>query len=217
MSSRRLAGLTLALGLMVSGAVGTAGAQEVPPPAADQEPVEVPVVQATGTITIVKKAVPKRYDDFRFTIGGDFGSSVAKSFMLDDDNLSPMPNSKTFTDLGTGTYVITEGVHEGWRLADVTCAGARVARNGRTVSITIDAAQTVTCTFVNEKTKPVTVNVPQVQPETTTQPGLPVDEGTPTQPEGVTNVQGGASPYSLDAPGNVTRAAKEMKVLPRTS
>lgn len=223
MSSRRLAGLTLALGLLVSGAVGTAGAQEVPPPG-DQEPVvEVPVAP-TGTITVSKRALPQRYEDFRFTLGGDFGSGVDRSFMLDDDNGSALPSSRTFTNLGWGTYVITEVDHEGWALRDVQCSGGTVARDGRTVTITItEAAETVTCTFVNELIRPGTVDVPGVQPGSETQPGLPVNEGTPAQPggaaavEGSTNVQGDAAPFGPDVPGRVGQAARDLKELPRTS
>lgn len=223
MSSRRLAGLTLALGLLVSGAAGTAGAQEVPPPG-DQEPVVEEPVAPTGTITVSKRAVPQRYEDFRFVLGGDFGSGVDRSFMLDDDNGSALPNSRTFTNLGWGTYVITEADHEGWALTDVQCSGGSVARDGRTVTITITrAAETVTCTFVNELTRPGTIDIPGVQPGAETQPGLPVNEGTPTQPggaaavEGATTVQGDAAPVGAEVPGKVARAARELKELPRTS
>jgi hypothetical protein len=208
--------------LLVSGAAGTAGAQEVPPPG-DQEPV-VEQPAPTGTITVSKRAVPQRYEDFRFVLGGDFGSGVDRSFMLDDDNGSALPNARTFRDLGRGTYFITEADHEGWVLRDIECSGGSVARDGRTVTITItEAAETVTCMFVNELVRPGTVDVPPAQPGPETQPVLPVNEGTPAQPggaapvEGTTNVLGDATPAGMDSPGKVAQAARDLKELPRTS
>ncbi|MGH2720044.1 MAG: prealbumin-like fold domain-containing protein, partial [Actinomycetota bacterium] len=222
-SSRRLAGLTLALGLLISGVAGTAGAQEAPPPG-DQEPVVEEPLAPTGTITVSKRAQPQRYEDFRFVLGGDFGSGVDRSFMLDDDNGSALPNSRTFTDLGRGTYVITEVDHEGWALRDVQCSGGTVVRDGRAITITITAAaETVTCTFFNDLIRPGTIDVPTVQAGPETQPGQGVNEGTPTLPggaaavEGSTTVQGDAAPFGPEAPGKVAQAARDLKELPRTS
>lgn len=177
----------------------------------------------TGTITIVKKAVPRQYQDFRFTTGGDFGPEFPHSFILDDDNLPPRSNTQVFAGLGPGTYVITEVGAEGWRLAEVDCGGSAAAsRNGSTVTITITGqSESVTCTFVNEKVPAGTVEPPP--PKTDVPAGPPAESpapmatGGPGQPQegSAPVVQGEALPVA-DTPAAVEQAAGDLEALPRT-
>jgi hypothetical protein len=98
-----------------------------------------------GTITIVKNAVPNDPQDFSFT--GDLGA-----FSLDDDADGTLPSSQTFPGLAPGPYAVTESAPPSpWTLSSITCndpdSGTVVALP--TVTIDLDAGETITCTFVN--------------------------------------------------------------------
>jgi LPXTG-motif cell wall-anchored protein len=202
-TSRRWARVVLAVGLLLP--AGAAGAQEAP------EAPEAPAPR--GSISIVKQAIPQRYQDFQFRMTGDFGSGAPHGFLLDDDDASTLPNYRVFTGLAPGVYTFTEVGADGWKLADIDCGGAAgTQRNGSTVSITItDQGENVTCVFVNEKVRPETVDVgPAPTNSDTSQPV--VDEGPGrVLPDLVTNAVGDAAPV-----GETAKAARELRVLPRT-
>ena len=65
----------------------------------------------TGSITVIKDAVPDDSQIFSFT--GDLGS-----FTLVDNGGTT--KSQTFTDLDAGTYTVTETIPSGWYLTDIT-------------------------------------------------------------------------------------------------
>ena len=83
------------------------------------------------------------------TVGGDgsfdfttTGSGIS-NFSLTTTNGT---NSKTFSNIGSGSYSVAETAQSGWNLTGSTCD------NGNNPSsITINAGQTVTCTFTNTK------------------------------------------------------------------
>lgn len=100
----------------------------------------------TGSITILKNAVPDAAQDFAFTTTG----AGLSGFSLDDDGTGTLPNQKTFTGLVAGSYSVTESVTTGWTLTSITCsAGGTVNMGTRTANITLAAGADVTCTFVN--------------------------------------------------------------------
>ncbi|MBX9401988.1 DUF11 domain-containing protein [Lysobacter sp. BMK333-48F3] len=103
----------------------------------------------TGTIVIVKDAVPNDAQDFAFTTAG----TGLSAFSLDDDVDGTLPNTRTFTGLESGSYSVTEGVVANWTLTGLSCAdpdnGTVVDLANRLATIDIDSGETVTCTYVN--------------------------------------------------------------------
>ena len=99
----------------------------------------------TGTIVVVKDAVPDDPQDFPFTAGG--GLSPA-SFQLDDDgdDGNALSSTRTFSDVASGSgYSLAEAPQAGWGRS-MTCDDGSPVSN-----ITLSAGETVTCTFVNTK------------------------------------------------------------------
>ena len=95
----------------------------------------------TGTIVIVKDAVPDDPQDFDFTDDIE----APNSFSLDDDpSDGTLSNTKTFSDVAVGTYSVTETVPSGWDLTAASCDdGSPVT------TINVSPGETVTCTFTN--------------------------------------------------------------------
>jgi hypothetical protein len=98
-----------------------------------------------GTIVVVEDSI---YDSAQsFT----FNPSWTGPFNLTDDGLLPPSNSRTFTDVPTGTQTVQETVPGGWTLTGLSCADptGNSSTAGTTANITLDPAETVTCTFTN--------------------------------------------------------------------
>lgn len=106
----------------------------------------------TGTITIVKDAVPNDPQDFQFTSN----SSAIGAFALDDDSGSTVPNSMTFTVPAGTMYTITEAFTTGWTLTSINCTGgfATTTLPGRSASVLFTAGSNITCKFTNQKNGP---------------------------------------------------------------
>jgi len=104
--------------------------------------------QMRGSITIIKDAKPNNAQNFSF-------SGTLGAFTLDDDSNATLPNSITFSDLGSNTYTITEGTVTGWKLTDLGCTGdvdAITDPTGRTATLTLnEPGENITCTFTNTK------------------------------------------------------------------
>lgn len=117
-------------------------------------PIETPPA-ATGSITIVKDALPDDAQDFSFTTSG----TGLSSFSLDDDANPTLPNTQTFSGLAAGTYSVVEALTPGFDLTDVTCtAGGAGNTTTRTATVSLAAGASVTCTFANTKRASVQVN-----------------------------------------------------------
>jgi uncharacterized surface anchored protein len=102
----------------------------------------------TGSITILKNAVPDDAQDFVFTTTG----TGLSGFSLDDDANATLSNQKTFSGLAAGMYTVAEGSVTGWTLTSLTCSpSTAVSVTGSMASITLAAGANVTCTFVNTK------------------------------------------------------------------
>lgn len=110
---------------------------------------------ASSSITIIKDAVPNHSQNFGFTTTG----SGLSSFSLDDDSDPTLSNTKTFNNLGAGSYSVTETATSGWDLYSVDCGQATgVNINGSTVSVNLAAGQNITCTYTNKKRGTITVH-----------------------------------------------------------
>ncbi len=100
----------------------------------------------TGTISIVKEAVPESAQNFLFTDTGDIGD-----FSIYDDGDGN--NSVTFTDVAEGSYSIEEIVPAAWNLTEITCSDpdgqTLVNLTSATASIDLDYGESIICTFRN--------------------------------------------------------------------
>ncbi|MGO1002739.1 beta strand repeat-containing protein [Lysobacter sp. CA196] len=105
----------------------------------------------TGTIVIVKDAIPNNAQDFAFATTG----TGLVAFSLDDDADATLPNTRTFTGLEAGSYSVTEAIVGGWVLSALTCVdpdnGSTIDLAGRIATIDIDSGETVTCTYSNSR------------------------------------------------------------------
>lgn len=103
----------------------------------------------SGTIVIVKDAVPNDAQDFAFTTTG----TGLSAFSLDDDADGTLPNTRTFTGLEPGSYTVTESVAAGWVLTALSCVdpdiGTVTDLANRLATIDVDSGETITCTYSN--------------------------------------------------------------------
>ncbi len=115
----------------------TAGDQVVPLSFVD--PIQ------TGTITVIKEAVPEDAQDFAFALD-------TTTFALDDDSDPTLPSTRSFT-VPVGMHTVSEPDEpSGWVLTGLTCTGTTTVRKP-TATITLAKDQHVTCTFTNSFTK----------------------------------------------------------------
>lgn len=105
-------------------------------PACDKQEPDT-AIRLSGSITIVKDAVPNSADDFQFS--GDLGS-----FILDDDSDPTYPNTRTFNNLVPRRYNVTENLPQGWNLS---ISGA--PSTGNTANINLGPGGNITVTFTN--------------------------------------------------------------------
>jgi uncharacterized repeat protein (TIGR01451 family) len=106
----------------------------------------------SGSITIVKDALPNDQQDFTFT-GNITGCT---SFTLDDDagatGESTTNSNQKVCPVGAGTYNVDEAVPSGWVKTSATCSdGSPIT------AIAVAAGESVTCTFTNTKNGSITI------------------------------------------------------------
>jgi prealbumin domain-containing protein len=114
-----------------------------------------------GSLTIVKDDQNPATDpqDFHFGVTG----TGLSAFDLDDDgdNANTLSNTKTFSNLTSGSYTVAEDAVTGWDLTSISCTGggANTSTNvgTRTATIGLDAGENITCTFVNQQRPNVTI------------------------------------------------------------
>ena len=124
---------------------------------------EMMCVERTGTIKIIKVAIPPDGEDFRFFCVDenneeceetDADNDGDSSFYLDDEgqDTDGVPNMMTFADIPTGIYIFGEVLPVGWGLQSVFCEnsdGETVVDNEEPV-IELGPFDEITCTFTNE-------------------------------------------------------------------
>ena len=99
----------------------------------------------TGTITVVKDAVPNDAQDFTFTVDN-------AGFALDDDSDVTLPNTASYV-VPVGAHTVTEtAIPSGWTLTNLVCSGGQTI-NGAVATVQIVKDQTVTCTYTDAFTK----------------------------------------------------------------
>jgi hypothetical protein len=108
---------------------------------------------ASGSITIIKDAVPNDAEDFSFSTTGGLTPST---FDLDDDgdNGNTLSNTRLFSSVAPGMYTVTEGAETGFDLTNLACsggAGTSTDLGMRKATIDLGAGENVTCTFTNTK------------------------------------------------------------------
>ncbi len=109
------------------------------------------IAPPTGSITIIKDAVPNDAQDFAFA---GFGG-----FTLDDDTDPTLSDRHVASALASGTYDVTETAVPGWSLTGIQCndADGGTTVEGATVHVDLDPGQNITCTFTNAKDATVTI------------------------------------------------------------
>lgn len=119
--------------------------------------VALKVAPPSGTVVIVKNALPDDAQNFDFT--SDVTGNTA--FSLDDDADGTLSNTKTMTSVPVGTYTVTEGAVSGWTLTDLTCTGDEGDSVGNeetgVATIDLDVGETITCTYTNTKHGSITI------------------------------------------------------------
>ena len=136
------------LGVVAPSSATTSGHGSTRGDAPEFEESQPVAATSAPSITIVEDAVPNAAQDFTFT--GCQGASCSP-FAVDDDADPALPNTVNASGLTAGTYTITQapGVNH-WVLDDIFCdTGENVDVENRTVTITLGAAEDVTCTFLN--------------------------------------------------------------------
>jgi len=147
----------------------------------------------TGRITVRKDTDPETNNiDFDFDIDGP-GTS---DFDLEDDE------SRTFSNLAAGTYVIEEDERNGWHLTDIDCDGEEVdiTLSRERVEIDLQPGEHVTCLFNNVQDEdptatPTRTSTP-VTPTTT-----PFPTFTPEPPTATPTLVSDVSPIRLPSAG----------------
>ncbi|MBC7708161.1 hypothetical protein H7Y63_02990 [Polaromonas sp.] len=127
----------------------------------NEKDVVTPPVVLPGSVTIIKD-VKNGTDPQDFTyVGGAVATPTSTTFTLDDDgtNTSGTSNTVTYSNLTPGQYTVTENAVTDWKVKDIVCTNTTrvISNSGRTVTFTLAAGTNVTCTFVNEKDKDVTL------------------------------------------------------------
>jgi cysteine-rich repeat protein len=105
-----------------------------------------------GTIVVVKDVLPTEdAQDFEFTLERAILPDVV--FSLDDDSDGTLSNSAYYFS-GVGSRDVTETAVPGWAVTSIVCddPSAVVSLGTNTVTVDLQLAEVVTCTFTNEFT-----------------------------------------------------------------
>ncbi len=101
----------------------------------------------SASITIVQQTAPDNAQDFAYS--GCAGAACGP-FVLDDDSNGAHGHTLVAAGLAPGTYTVTQAVTSGWDLFGLACdTGEAVDLVARRATITLTAAEHVTCTFSN--------------------------------------------------------------------
>ncbi|PIE34250.1 MAG: hypothetical protein CSA55_01230 [Ilumatobacter coccineus] len=103
-----------------------------------------------ATLVVIKDAQPDDGQAFEYSLTG---GTVNETFSLTDDGVAPVTNTWSTTVSPDLEYTLVEGLTAHWTLESVSCDSSttpvqEIGAEG--ISLTPDAGQTVTCTFVND-------------------------------------------------------------------
>jgi hypothetical protein len=117
---------------------------------------EVMDPELTGSITVIKDAVPDAAVAFEFAPSANLQQS---NFFLDDDGAGS--NQRTFTGLAAGTYTVQEvNVPSEWQVVDLECVGdtdGDTTTGMALASINLDPGEDIVCTFTNARSGSITI------------------------------------------------------------
>lgn len=107
-------------------------------------------VNRPTSLTIVHDTQPSSSVDVSYQgcLAAAGPNACGNPFPLDDDTDPTLPDRVTGTGLAPGTYVVTQTAVPGMDLTDLTCTAGRVSLGSRRVTVTLEAGEQVTCTFV---------------------------------------------------------------------
>ncbi|MGH9893678.1 MAG: prealbumin-like fold domain-containing protein, partial [bacterium] len=114
--------------------------------------------ELTGSITVVKEAIPDDPADFEFDPSANLQPG---NFLLDDDLDGTLPNQRTFDGLTAGTYTVREvNLPSGWQIADLECVGDEdgdTTTGGSLATINLDPGEDIECTYTNAREGSITI------------------------------------------------------------
>ncbi|MEJ8566320.1 prealbumin-like fold domain-containing protein [Elongatibacter sediminis] len=104
-------------------------------------------------ITVVQETVPEGSQDFSFS--GDLDT-----FILDDD-ADPVLANSTSAYVPAGTYAVSQTPVADFDLMSIDCGSAQavIDQAARTATLTVETAETVTCTFRNQQRGAITIDL----------------------------------------------------------
>ncbi|MCB9372932.1 MAG: hypothetical protein H6518_09125 [Microthrixaceae bacterium] len=109
----------------------------------------------TRTIRIRQDTTPDDPADFAYT--GCREPAACGTFTLDDDRDGTHPREQSASVLAPGTYTVSQSGDDRWPLTALTCDRPEAISLGeRRVTIDLERAETVTCTFTN-RTQSITI------------------------------------------------------------
>ena len=131
-----------------------------------------------GSLTIVVETSPRDRDvRFHYDTSESLGASPTPDFTLTDDDRRDA--RRKFEGLSDGRYRVIQDTPSGWNLDDVNCDGDKdtdIDIDGERLTITLDGAENIICTFFNTKDEPAPT--PTVVPVSTPVPPAPTREPT---------------------------------------
>jgi hypothetical protein len=152
--------LRLCLAVTLSTLLGCGQAPSGPDALLPSDPPERTITAASagfGGITIVLDMQPNRAVDLAYTTAG----KKLKSFTLDDDGTSSLPDTRSFVRLKPGRYAVQQAVADRVTLEDIVCESTPNGGSGadnntidlanRRVAIQLEREEAVTCTFVGSQ------------------------------------------------------------------
>lgn len=101
-----------------------------------------------GNIVVIKDAQPDSAQEFSFSLVNLDKPNDPTVFALDDDIETMLPATRAF-GLRPGEYSISENAVTGWTQTSATCVSSITGKTPTPGSISLEAGETVTCTFVN--------------------------------------------------------------------
>ena len=123
----------------------------------DQSKSVTATFELTGSIAVIKDAVPDDAQNFVFDPSPNL---QAANFTLDDDADPTLPNVQTFTGLTAGTYTVAEIPAPGWQIADLACVGdtdGDTTTGMPLATINLDPGEHIVCTYVNAREGSITI------------------------------------------------------------
>ncbi len=141
------------------GSTGALFSRSAEPDNSDPATTDSPVNEASenGTLQIQVAAQPNSIQNFRFSNNSD-PFEIDNPLLDDADGIGEL----RFISLPPGTTIVTEHVPSTWLLTDISCLPASAVTPdlaSRSVQINAQSGQNIHCTFFNQRTSGLTVQI----------------------------------------------------------